>query len=46
MSTASKHHTKKLSNSARVKRNNKSKFNQARVWADERRRELIANEKK
>lgn len=46
MSTVSKHHTKKLSNSARVKRNNKSKFNQQRVWEEERRKELIANEKK
>jgi len=39
----SKHHTKKLSNSARVKRNNKSKFNQARIWIEE---EKKADEKK
>ena len=40
----SKHHTKKISNSARVKRNRKSKFNQVRVWKEEMRKK--SDEKK
>ena len=40
----SKHHTKKLSNSARVKRNRKSQHNEKRVWKAEEKKK--ADEKK
>ena len=40
----SKHHTKKLSNSSRVKRNRKSQFNTKRVWKEEEKKK--SDEKK